>query len=129
MNSWRIYSWLKRKIVFWLRVKCVKYSLINMRQLQVLIISAKTWHRIVCWFSWISLFLSVVNLKLFCFYLQNNFLFTPGKFRGIQLNQQTIICQVLAWLKKIWNCLIVNTSLFSTHCDTYTLEWPALWPE
>ena len=42
----------------------------------------------------------------FCFYLQNNFLFTPGKFRGIQLNQQTLICHVLAWLKKIWNCLL-----------------------
>ena len=33
------------------------YSLINMRQLQILIISVKTWPRIVCWFSWISLFL------------------------------------------------------------------------
>ena len=56
---------------------------------------------IVYWFSWISLFLPVVNLKLFCFYLQNNFLFTPlvnsGKNREIQ---------VLAWLKKIWSCLL-----------------------
>ena len=31
-----------------------------MRQLQILIISAKTWHRIVCWFSWISLFFAVL---------------------------------------------------------------------
>jgi hypothetical protein len=29
-----------------------------------------------------------------------------GEFREIQLNQQTIRCQVLAWVKKIWSCLL-----------------------
>ena len=38
-------------------VKWILYSSMNMRQLQISIISAKTWHRIFCWFSWISLFL------------------------------------------------------------------------
>ena len=37
-----------------------RYSLINMRQLQILFNQTKTWHRIVCWFSWISLFLPVL---------------------------------------------------------------------
>ena len=45
------------KMSSWNIAKLLRYSLINMRQLQILIISAKTWHRIVCWFSWISLFL------------------------------------------------------------------------
>ena len=36
------------------------YSLINMRQLQILLNQTKTWHRIVCWFSWIFLFLPVL---------------------------------------------------------------------
>jgi hypothetical protein len=53
--------------------------LMNTRQIHSLFNQAKTWQLIVCWFGWISLFLPVVNLKLFCFYLQNNFLFTPGK--------------------------------------------------
>ena len=35
------------------------YSLINMRQLQILFNEAKTWHHIVCWFLWIYLFLPV----------------------------------------------------------------------
>ena len=35
------------------------YSLINMRQVQILFNSTKTWHCIVCWFSWISLFLHI----------------------------------------------------------------------
>ena len=29
-----------------------------------------------------------------------------GKNREIQLNQQTIWCQVLDWLNKLWSCLI-----------------------
>ena len=29
-----------------------------------------------------------------------------GEFREIQLNQQTIRCQVLAWVQKIWSCLL-----------------------
>jgi hypothetical protein len=43
--------------------------------------------------------LPVVNLKLFGFYLQNNFCshqVNSGKNSEIQLNQQTIIRQVLA---------------------------------
>ena len=40
--------------------QCFLYSLINMRQLQTLFNKTKTWHRIVCWFSWISLFLPVL---------------------------------------------------------------------
>ena len=36
------------------------YSLINMRPLQILFNKTKTWHRIVYWFSWISLFLPVL---------------------------------------------------------------------
>ena len=37
-----------------------QYSLINMRRLQILFNYPKTWHRIVCWFSWICLFLPVL---------------------------------------------------------------------
>ena len=40
--------------------KCNLYRLINMRQLQSLFNEAKTWHQIVSWFSWISLFLPVL---------------------------------------------------------------------
>ena len=36
-----------------------KYSLINMRQLQSLFNQSKTWHQIVCGFSWISLFCTI----------------------------------------------------------------------
>ena len=35
-----------------------------------------------------------------------------GKNREIQLNQQTIPCQVLAQLNKIWSCLIFITPYF-----------------
>ena len=35
------------------------YSLMNMRQLHILFNKAKTWHRIVCWFLCIYLFLLV----------------------------------------------------------------------
>ena len=38
----------------------ILYSLINMRQLQNLFNQSKTWHQIVGWFSWISLFLPVL---------------------------------------------------------------------
>ena len=37
---------------------------------------------------------------------QNNFRFSSGKFGGKHRNQQTITCQVLAELNKIWSCLI-----------------------
>ena len=36
------------------------YSLINMRQLQILFNHTKTWHPIICWFIWIYLFLLVL---------------------------------------------------------------------
>ena len=35
----------------------ISYSLKNRRQLHIFFTQAKTWHRIVCWFSWISQFL------------------------------------------------------------------------
>ena len=53
----------QRNTVFRLSVidsDCCAYSLINMRQLQSLFNQSKTWHQIVCWFSWISLFLPVL---------------------------------------------------------------------
>ena len=55
-----------------------KYSLINMRQLQILFNYAKTWHRIVCRFQCFYQFLHVI-IKLFCFDLQNNFLIRSCK--------------------------------------------------
>ena len=36
----------------------------------------------------------------------NNFRFSSGKFGGKHRNQQTITCQVLTELNKIWSCLI-----------------------
>ena len=36
----------------------------------------------------------------------SNFRFSSGKFGGKNRNQQTITCQVLAELNKIWSCLI-----------------------
>ena len=48
-----------------------------------------------------------LNLKLFCSDVQNNFKFSSGKFGGKHRNQQTIVCQVLAPLKKKWSCLIL----------------------
>ena len=50
--------------------------------------------------------LSELNLKLFWTSEQNNFRFSSGKFGGKHRNQQTITCQVLAELNKIWSCLI-----------------------
>ena len=45
--------------------------------------------------------------------VQNNFRFSSGKFGGKHRNQQTIICQVLAELNKIWSCLIFIKLYFS----------------
>ena len=44
---------------FWVQLSWT-YSLINMRQLQILFNYTKTWHGIDCWFSWIYLFLPVL---------------------------------------------------------------------
>ena len=41
------------------------------------------------------------------------FRFSSGKFGGKHRNQQTIICQVLAELNKIWSCLIFIKLYFS----------------
>ena len=82
------------------------YSFMNMRQLHILFNSAKTWHVIVCWFLCFPPNLPELNLKLFCSDVQNNFRFSSGKFGGKHRNQQTITCQVLAELNKIWSCLI-----------------------
>ena len=84
-----------------------------MRELQILFNQPKTWHRIVCWLSWIYLFLPVllhdVIIKLFCRSKQKSLWShhaTTGKNREIQLKQQTIRCQVLDSLNKIWSRLI-----------------------
>ena len=47
---------------------------IDMRQLQILFNETRTWHRIVCWFLWIYLFLPVLawcdhKIVFFFFYL------------------------------------------------------------
>ena len=47
--------------LFWVHL-ISRYSLINMRQLQILFNQTKTWHRIVCWFSY-------VIIKVKCFVL------------------------------------------------------------
>ena len=78
----------------------------NKRQLHILFNSAKTWHVIVCWFLCFPSNLPELNLKLFWSDVQNNFRFSSGKFGGKHRNQQTITCQVLAELNKIWSCLI-----------------------
>ena len=47
--------------------------------------------------------------SLNCFDLQNNFMITSCKNWGIQGNSatsKTIRCQFLAWVKKIWSCLL-----------------------
>ena len=86
--------------------KLYEYSLINMRQLHILFNSAKRWHVIVCWFLWFSPNLPELRKKLFWTSEQNNFLCSSGRFGGKYRNQQTITCQVLAELNKIWSCLI-----------------------
>ena len=78
----------------------------NMRQLHILFDSAKTWHVIVCWFLCFAPNLPELNPKLFCSDVQNNFRLSSGKFGAKHRNQQTITCQVLAELNKLWSCLI-----------------------
>ena len=75
-----------------------------MRQLHNLFDLAKTWHVIVdlCF----APNLPELNPKLFCSDVQNNFRLSSGKFGAKHRNQQTITCQVLAELNKLWSCLI-----------------------
>ena len=72
-------------------------------------------------------------LKLFWSDVQNNFRFSSGKFGGKHRNQQTITCQVLAEINKIWSCLIfiklyslcislTPTSVFTEKCVTHSLK-------
>ena len=82
------------------------YSLIDMRQLHIVFNSAKTWHVIVCWFLCFPPNLPELSLKLFGSNVENNFRFSSDKFGGKHRNQQTIKCQVLAELNKIWSSLI-----------------------
>ena len=70
--------------------KC--YSLMNMRQLQILFNWARTWHRIVCWFLCFYHFLHDVIIKLFCRSKQNNFMVTSlitGK--NTEINKQSYV--------------------------------------
>ena len=96
-----------------------------MRQLHILFNSAKTWHVIVCWFLCYAPNLPVLNQKLFWTSEQNNFRLSSGKFGAKRRNQQTINCQVLAELNKIWSCLIFiklyqlwNQKALWHHCTT-----------
>ena len=57
---------------FWPKIYCL-YSVINMRQLQILFNQTKICHRIVCFFSCFYQFLQDVIIKLFCKSKQNNF--------------------------------------------------------
>ena len=61
---------------------------------------------IVCWFLCFPPNFPELNLELFCSDVQNNFRFSSSKFRGKHRSQQTITCQVLAELNKLWSCLI-----------------------
>ena len=77
-----------------------------MVQLHKLLNSAKPWHVNFCWFLCFVPNLPELNLKLFRSDFQNNFRFSSGKFVAKHRNHQTITCQVLAELNKIWSCLI-----------------------
>ena len=67
------------------------YSLINRRQLHIFCTQAKTWHRIFCWFTWISLNFQVLagsDHKIVLFWSSEQFfdhimqeLGNSGKFR------------------------------------------------
>ena len=85
------------------------YSLINMRQLQIFSNKPKLDMSLFAYFCILphfSLNLPELNLKLFWTSEENNFRFSSGKFGAKHRNQQTITCQVLAELNKIWSCLI-----------------------
>ena len=79
--------------------KHAMYSLMNMRQLHIL------FNVIVCWFLCFAPNLLELNPKLFCSDVQNNIRLSSGKFGAKHRNQQTITCQVLAELNKLWSCL------------------------
>ena len=68
---------------------------------------SKIWGLILCWYTYFVQITNVKSLQMwnrFCFGLQNNFRF--GNVTKYIVNQQRIGCQILAWLKKIWICLI-----------------------
>ena len=83
------------------------YSLMNMRQLRILFNWAKTWHRIVCWFLCISLFLPVLawcDHKIVFFWSAEQFydhimqeLVKTGKY--IEINKQSDVKFWLNWIK------------------------------
>ena len=86
-----------------------RYSLTNRRQLHILYTQAKTWHLIVCWFSWISLnspIFAWCDHKIVLFWSAEPFFdHIMQKVRNsgkIQLNQQTIQCTVVKWVSIIW---------------------------
>ena len=101
---------ITRLWIFFIKVFSVnssRYSLINMRQLEILFYQAETWHRIVCWFSWISLFLPVLGWcdhKVVLFWYAEQFydhiiqeLVETGKFS--QINKQSNVKFWLNWIK------------------------------
>ena len=108
---------------FLVKMKVFVYSLINMRQLQILIKSAKIWHRIVCWFSWIYLFLPVLAWcahKIVLFWSAEQFyehimqkLVKTGKYT--EINKQSHVKFWLNWRK-------YRTVSYSFSC-TYLLIW------
>ena len=74
-------------------------SLMNMRQLQILFNKARNWHCIVCSISWISMFLPLLAWCDHKIVQQIKTILwshhaSSGKNREIQLNQQTMQCQV-----------------------------------
>ena len=84
------------------------YSLKNMRQLQILFIYAKDWHRIVCWFLCIYLFLPVFawccDHKIVLFWSAEQFydhimqkLVKTGK--NTEINTQSDVKFWLNWIK------------------------------
>ena len=94
------------------------YSLMNMRQLHILFNSAKTWHVIVCWFLCFPPNLPVLNLKLICSDVQNNFRFSSGKFGGKHRNQQSHVKFWMNWIK-------YGAVSYSLSCIKFytTVEW------
>ena len=81
-----------------LRLKCYFFQFLNgslnMKQFYILSIKPKLDMGLFvdfCVFTWIWLNLPDQNLRLFCFDVQNNFMFTSGKFSQIQVKTQKSI--------------------------------------
>ena len=106
LESLQIQASFKGKKNYNLILCFTMYSLIDMRQFHILFNSAKTWPVIVYWVLCFPLNLPEMNLKLFWASEQNNFRFSLGKVGRKYRNQQTITCQILAELNKLWSCLI-----------------------